>query len=141
MIKLLLTILLLALAPAASASDYGNVVIKEIISVYDGDTFRVNIHDWPKIIGENTPIRIKGVDTPEIRTQCKVEKKLAQQAKLFTHNKLFNADIIELKNIERGKYFRLLADVYIDGENLASLLINAGYGYSYDGGARQRWCV
>lgn len=139
--KYLVATILLLINPVTLASDYGNVVIKDILSVYDGDTFRVNIQQWPKVIGENTPIRIKGVDTPEIRTQCKFEKDLAIKAKLFTQTKLVNATVVELKNIERGKYFRLLADVYIDGESLASLLINAGYGYSYDGGKRQKWCV
>ncbi len=125
---------------ASNASNYGDIRVYDIASVYDGDTFKVNIKDWPSIIGANTSIRIKGVDTPELRSQCSIEKKLALSAKTFTQQKLADAEIIELKNIERGKYFRLLADVYIDGENLAELLIQHGHGYIYAGGKRRSWC-
>ncbi len=123
-----------------SAKDYGNVVVESIVAVYDGDTFRVNIANWPAIIGTNTSIRVKGVDTPEIRTHCQKEKTLAYQAKEFTQNTLLNANRIELRHIERGKYFRILAEVYVDGENLAELLINQDLGVSYEGKKRQDWC-
>ena len=46
------------------------VVINEVITVYDGDTFRVNIDEFPPIIGENIAIRILGIDTPEIKGNC-----------------------------------------------------------------------
>ena len=42
--------------------------------------------------------------------------------------------------MQRGKYFRILADVYIDGKNLADDLIKAGHARSYDGGKRLGWC-
>ncbi|WP_371187598.1 thermonuclease family protein [Thalassotalea maritima] len=120
--------------------EYGNVANVLLVSVYDGDTFRANIVGWPQIIGENTPIRIKGVDTPELRGKCPQEKHLAKKAKLFSQQQLEQAQRIELRNIGRGKYFRLLADVYVDGNNLALLLTKAGYGYTYQGGKRRSWC-
>lgn len=46
---------------------YGDAVVTKVISVYDGDTFRANIAGLPPIIGENMPIRLGSVDTPEIR--------------------------------------------------------------------------
>ena len=138
--KYILCLISLCFATSGYAREYGNVTVYDIASVYDGDTFKVNIDDWPSIIGENTSIRIKGVDTPELRAQCRAEKTLAQQAKQFTLSSLEQAKTIELRNIERGKYFRLLADVYVDGENLADLLISNGHGYIYDGGKRRSWC-
>jgi micrococcal nuclease len=42
--------------------------------------------------------------------------------------------------MDRGKYFRILADVYVDGENLTDLLISAGHARPYDGGKREGWC-
>ena len=39
---------------------------------------------------------------------------------------LKDAEQINLKNMERGKYFRIAADVYVDGESLADMLIEAG---------------
>ena len=102
---------------------YGTLLIKKINSVYDGDTFRANIIGVHSLIGENVPVRLAGVDTPEIRGKCQFEKDLAVEAREFSKNKLFNANYIELRNVKRGKYFRIVAEVYIDGINLSTLLI------------------
>lgn len=45
-----------------------------MVSVYDGDTFKVNIDDYPAIVGEAISIRIRGIDAPEIRGKCLSEK-------------------------------------------------------------------
>ena len=42
--------------------------------------------------------------------------------------------------MQRGKYFRILADVYVDGISLADNLIKAGHARVYDGGKRLGWC-
>jgi micrococcal nuclease len=54
---------------------------------------------------------------------------------------LKDAEQITLKNMERGKYFRIAADVIVDGENLADTLIEAGMAVRY-GGRRKthKWC-
>ena len=49
---------------------------------------------------------------------------------------LKDAEQIILKNMERGKYFRIVADVIIDGENLADVLVEAGMAVRYDGGKK-----
>ena len=54
---------------------------------------------------------------------------------------LKDAEQITLKNMKRGKYFRIAADVYVDGENLADMLIEAGMAVSYGGGKKtHKWC-
>ena len=54
---------------------------------------------------------------------------------------LKDAETIDLKNIERGKYFRIVADVFVDGESLADELIVAGMAVAYDGGKKtHNWC-
>ena len=122
------------------STDYGTATVSAIVSVYDGDTFRADIEDWPAIVGENIPIRVRGVDTPEIRGQCEAEKMRARKARDFAARLLSKAGRSELRNIERGKYFRLVADVWVDGRNLATALIEAGLGRHYDGGRREGWC-
>jgi endonuclease YncB( thermonuclease family) len=37
-------------------------------------------------------------------------------------------------------YFRLLAEVWVDGESLGESLIDAGYARPYAGGKKQGWC-
>ena len=50
---------------------------------------------------------------------------------------LKDADQIVLRNMERGKYFRIAADVIVDGENLSDLLIGAGMAIRYNGGKKE----
>ena len=54
---------------------------------------------------------------------------------------LKDAEQITLKNMERRKYFRIAADVIVDGESLADMLIEAGVAVRYDGGKKtHKWC-
>lgn len=133
-------LVLLLLPINALATDYGSATVSQVTSIYDGDTFRADIEGWPPVIGRRVPIRVKGVDTPELRAHCESEKKLARQAKQYTVAALRGADHIELEELERGKYFRLAARVMVDGEDLATGLIAAGLGRPYEGGHREGWC-
>ncbi len=136
-----LLLFLLLFSCAVNAKDYGSVLVKQVVSIYDADTFRVDIDGYPAIIGQRMPVRVLGVDAPELRGKCNSEKIKARQAKQFTVELLRSARTIELQNIQRGKYFRILADVYVDGLNLAELLISSGHARPYDGGKRAGWCV
>ena len=81
-----------------------------------------------------------GVDTPEMIGSCPCETAMAKDARTFTLNKLRQASEVRLSNIRRDKYFRILADVWLDGESLAQELINEGYARPYAGGKKQGWC-
>lgn len=116
----------------ASEKKYDSVYVDEVTSIYDGDTFGVNINKWPPIIGQRIPIRIRKVDTPELRGKCQEEKELARKAKQHTVQMLRNAKRIELQNIYRGKYFRILADVSVDGKDLGESLIFNGFALPFD---------
>lgn len=119
---------------------FGHVRVDSIVGVYDGDTIRVRIEDWPPIIGESIGVRVSGVDTPEIRGKCAAEKSLARQARAFTRSAVTTAQQVELRNLRRDKYFRLLADVCVDGKALAELLMAKGLGHPYEGGKKGSWC-
>ena len=138
---LIITILLFII-PHVSAKDksFGNATLLEVTSIYDGDTFRANIEGFPAVIGEHMSIRINGIDTPELRGKCDKEKQLARLAKQFTVEPLRAAKSVVLKNIKRGKYFRLIADVYVDGVNLGEQLIKHGHAVKYKGKTKQAWC-
>ncbi len=128
-------------AESLSNKNFGNVIVKEVTSIYDGDTFRVNLEGYPQIIGYRMGIRVNGIDTPEMRGKCQQEKLLARKAKQFTVAKLRAAKTIELRNMKRGKYFRIVADVYVDNKNLGELLIVNKLAVAYDGGHKVKdWC-
>ena len=112
----------------------------QIVEVYDGDTFKVNLPQQVPIFGDELSIRLAGVDTPEMRGTSDKVKALAMQARELTETALKGADKIELRNPQRGKYFRIVSEVWIDGESLAEILKAKGLAKDYDGeGARPEW--
>jgi micrococcal nuclease len=137
---LLFCICFLGVLSVQAAPEYGTVIVSRIINVYDGDTFRVDIDLLPPIVGKNIPIRLNGVDTPEIRGKCKYEKDLAIKARDFVRNKLANAKEIKLNNLQRGKYFRVVANVMVDGVSLEQELLENELAYKYTGGKKSSWC-
>jgi len=139
----LVALLLICFIPVTAFADktYGSIAIAEVTSIYDGDTFRANIPDYPPIIGQHMGIRINGVDTPEMRGKCEQERMLARKAKQYTVTKLHSAKAIELRNMQRGKYFRIVAEVYADGQSVGDGLVREGLAVVYDGGKKVKdWC-
>ena len=108
----------------------------DIVSVYDGDTFKINLNCSLAVYCEKVPVRVLGVDCPEIKGKTEKEKQLAQKAKAFTKNFLANGPI-SLTDCSRDKYFRLLCKVNnSQGQNLADELISRNLGYKYYGGTK-----
>jgi micrococcal nuclease len=140
--KLIIIIFILTVSFSLYAEErnYGEAKVLEVTSIYDGDTFRANIKGYPAIVGEHMSIRINGIDTPELRGKCDKEKQLAKLAKQFTVEHLRAARSIVLRNIKRGKYFRLIAVVYVDGLNLGEQLIKQGHAVKYIGKTKSTWC-
>ena len=138
--KCLVIILALFVTTAQAAPQYGTVTVSKVINVYDGDTFRVDINSLPPIVGKNIAIRVNGVDTPEIRGKCQYEKNLALKARDFVRDKLSNAKEIKLANLQRGKYFRVVANVLVDDVSLEQELLDNKLAYEYYGGKKLSWC-
>ncbi len=110
-----------------------------VASVYDGDTFKINLNCSFAVYCEKVPVRVRGVDCPEIKGKNQKEKALAQQAKTFTKEFLSQTPIT-LTDCGRDKYFRLLCGVTnAAGQDLAEELVSRGLGYAYDGGKKQTW--
>ena len=53
--------------------------------------------------------------------------------------RLREGKVIELRNMKRGKYFRIVAEVWIDGKSQGEELIELGLAKAYDGGKKVRW--
>jgi micrococcal nuclease len=139
MFKLILITILLK--PALLHAEDLKIKKEQIVKIYDGDTFFINIDNTLDVFGKNLGVRIKGVDTPEIRGKCSQEKFKAILAKEYLKKSLDKANCIILKNLERGKYFRVLADLYIDGENIADKLLSQNLAVKYQGGKKHNFCI
>jgi len=119
---------------------YDDMVVSKVISVYDGDTFRADLispKGIPNIIGKNMGIRLNGIDTPEMRGTSQRLKSIAIKAKNHSTKRLTEANVIILKNVQRGMYFRIVAEVEIDGVSLNQELIDLEYARPYDGGSKR----
>lgn len=117
-IAVCLTILICS---ASWAADYGDVVVSRVVSVYDGDTFRVDIDDWPRLVGENISVRIADIDCPEMKGAGE-DHAAAIEARDILRNLLTNAKTVVLRNLRRGDFFRIVADVYVDGVDVKTVL-------------------
>ncbi|MFJ5538525.1 thermonuclease family protein [Vreelandella titanicae] len=140
-------LLALLLFPAIALADYGSVTVDEITSFRDGDTIVVNINDWPPIIGERIPVRIAGINAPERRSRCDNEaekareRQLAADARIYLVERLRGAETIELRNIERGSFYRIIAQVWADGENVGQEMLAEGHALPYrEGAGGKAWC-
>lgn len=109
---------------------------------YDGDTIKVTIPRVHHFFGKQLPIRLNGIDTPEKHSIDACSREKATLAALETHKVLSEAKRIELSNIQRGKYFRIVADVMFDGKSLSKHLLKLGLAVPYDGGHKDKvnWC-
>ena len=123
------------------SSSFGSFKNVTFVKNYDGDTITVNIPYAPPIIGENIGVRVFGIDTPEIKGACPKEKQLAKDTKNYVKHILSKASYIDLEDVKRDKYFRILATVKTSEGDLAELLLDKGYAVEYDGGTKSKnWC-
>lgn len=106
-----------------------------LASVYDGDTFRVYLACHYPIFCKAIPVRVRGVDCPEMRGGTEETKAAAKAAKAFTKTFLKSGKIL-LRNCGRDKYFRLLCDVKVNGQDLTKALLDTGHAVPYDGGTK-----
>jgi len=126
----------------ASISNYGNIPDVRYISNYDGDTIKVSIEGITPIFGSEIPVRLYGIDTPEIKSKDQCEKQKALEAKEIVRTLLVKAKKVSLRDIKRDKYFRILAKVYADDVNVSDELIKKHLAYEYNGDTKKKinWC-
>jgi len=113
----------------------------KILSVYDGDgAFDARIDLGMKITIER-PIRLGGVDTPEIRGE---QHNAGVAVRDFVRSLILDREVIVCTHKDAsGKYGRLLADILVEHKgvsvNLAQLLIVFGLAKPYNGGHKSQW--
>lgn len=118
-----------------------NFYCVKVVSVYDGDTFRVKIPGVHKFFGDEISVRVRGIDAPEIKTKNWCESVKAEHAAKMARN-LLSKGKVHLINVKKGKYFRLVATVRIGRKNLANELLKHNLAVKYDGGTKPNvnWC-
>ena len=132
-----ITIILFLIQAALTSANYKDEITDfTVVKVRDGDTFIINIENVPDVFGKEIAVRIRGIDTPELKDEREEIKAIAIKAKEELEKLLYSRKKIILYNLGRDKYFRLLASVKVGNVDVAEYLIKKGLAKEYDGGAR-----
>ena len=114
-----------------------------VVSVHDGDTIIVDVAGWPAITGRRMGVRLFGVDAPELGDDRAAMAKMADQARLAVEQLCRPGDQVELSDVRRDKYFRLLCRVsFQEGGvpvDLGSRLLDRGLVRPYLGRGPKPW--
>lgn len=133
--------MLVFMAYNVAAKEYNETLVATIVKVYDGDTIVVDIKEVPPIFGDNISVRLRGIDTPEMKGKCDQEKELAIKAREIVVQNLPIGSTILLTRIGRDKFFRIDASIVLgDGKDLSQLLIDNQLAYPYNGETKKSWC-
>jgi micrococcal nuclease len=135
-----LAVLVAWVVPAHAADEVPGPVPAAVTRVLDSDTLEVRAEVWLGI-ELTSHVRIRGIDAPELHSDCAAERAMAEAAK-DRLTKLAGDDI-RLVRVAQDKYGgRVDADVInAAGVDLKAAMISAGLARSYDGGMRADWCT
>ncbi|ABC23830.1 thermonuclease family protein [Rhodospirillum rubrum] len=107
--------------------------------VYDGDTLYTTLPGAPAELAAIS-VRIRGIDTAEIRAKCDEERYQATAARDYLEH-LLSQGQPEFCEVAWDKYGgRVDATVRVGGKDIATEMVRAGFARSYSGGARASWC-
>jgi endonuclease YncB( thermonuclease family) len=83
-----------ATAPVTNDENLFILSPDQVVDVYDGDTFKIDLPNMHPLFGDDISIRLFGVDTPEMRGTTDEVKALAMQAQQVTEKALKGASKI-----------------------------------------------
>ena len=120
----------LPVIPQLPAPDFSRCSTFDVLRVIDGDTIVI------KLMGQDTRVRLIGVDTPETVHPSKPVQPYGPEASLFLRNLLIGERVFldtDDAQPETDRYGRALAYVYRvpDGLFVNAELIRQGYGRAY----------
>ena len=106
--------------------------------VVDGDTVDV-VLDLGFNIHHACRVRLVGIDTPESRTRDKDEKVRGNLAKQFLKDSIAKKKVILKTKLRdsRGKFGRVLAEVWVNEQNINETMVTKRYAVAYHGQNKQ----
>ena len=108
----------------------------KVIRVYDGDTIWVDIDLGFGVWMKNQSIRLKGINTPEVRGSEKIKGRVSRDRLielLESAERDSSVTIQTTKTKQRGKYGRILGEIFIENEerSLNQILLDEGLAVEY----------
>ena len=94
---------LLAILSFAAFSSSANAFVNAIVTdAYDGDTLTIHASIWPDLTWSGS-VRVRGIDTPEIRGACDAEKQAAVAVRDDVRELLID-ETVWLNEVENDKW-------------------------------------
>jgi hypothetical protein len=107
-----------------------------VIKVYDGDTITIATKlQFPDSPLYRFSVRLRGIDSSEMKSKDIVEKENAKKAQAALSNLILHQEVI-LSNLDNEKYGRILADVHFQDIHINEWMIENGLAVKYDGGTK-----
>lgn len=108
------------------SDSFGDAAVKTVLRVDAACRIYCDIVDWPAIIGSDIPVQIRGLE-PQAEFSLTVRTFILDTLSAALKAADANEPAVQLKNIQRGQTFCLVADVDIAGKDLGQMLIDRGY--------------
>ena len=96
-------------------------IIDKVLKVIDGDTFVCHVAHVPQDrFDAEVILRLDGVDAPEGGELDFCEEIRSRALKSYVESRLRQASFVILRNLRRDGSARLVADVFVDWQNLSA---------------------
>ena len=106
----------------------------EVLRIVDGDTVDVRV-DLGFDVWHKCRVRLMGINAAESRTRDLEEKARGLAAKQWLIDKVEFKDV-EMQSHGKGKYGRILGELFVNRVNINKLMVKEGHAKEYDGGKR-----
>tara|TARA_X000000950_G_scaffold81107_2_gene101947 strand:+ start:15504 stop:15833 length:330 start_codon:yes stop_codon:yes gene_type:complete len=103
----------------------------KLTKIVDGDTIDVEI-DLGFSIWHKARVRMVGINAPETRTRDLEEKKLGLKAKARLKELLSKEIILKTQLDKKGKFGRVLGEIFVNKTNINKQLLKEGVVRKYD---------
>jgi micrococcal nuclease len=102
------------------------LLVPSLLWAWTGEVVGIAAGDTITVFNGKTPVKIRlyGIDCPE-RGQP-----FGKKAKKFTSDMVFRKQV-KIQPVDRDRYGRTVAWVYVDGQNLCEELVRAGLAWHY----------
>jgi len=129
-----------ALRAPASAFRAAAPTPAEVLRVIDGDTFEARVLAWPGL-EVNTMVRLRGIDTPELRGRCPMERIKAEAAR-DALLEILTQGAVGVYGISIDKYGgHVVADAATHSiGSVSAEMLKRGHARVHTGGHRDGWC-
>lgn len=102
----------------------------KVVHVTDGDTFVADLDVWLRWT-MRAPVRIVGINAPEMRGGTPETRAAAEAAKEWLRARLAAVPVVMAKVVGEDHFGRVLAEVFVNGESIGDEMIELGLAAPY----------